>query len=425
MNSIPTAYKCQIKTVKLSKRFSRQESSLTIELPCYTLPVAKINREEAIIDTACRLLGAKNRAYGNSQSPIRQVDKSAYAAILDLVGDKTVVQGDDCAVWNAGEFDLLVTTDMLIENTHFLLPSDDRLNSLRKAGFKSVSVNISDIAACGGIPIGFVVSLGIPDIASDEEINSFTNGVGKAARLYGVEIWGGDLVVGREWTICITAIGAVEKGRAVLRKGALPGQYLAVAGAIGLAYAGFFAAFPQTAGQSKKFSPNPGGFQKSLKAFHMPVAQVEIGRYLSTSGLATAMIDTSDSLAKSARLLSEASKCGVILDFSHLKPHPEVTRMVEEIVQSKARNQIGTKSPEDAFEEALIQFLLDSAEDFNLMFAIAEPDCISLDGVTKEILSIIGKFVSKPGVWIMRNGIPEKIAETGFEHFKNKGRTTG
>lgn len=379
--------------------------------------VAQFTREEEVINRARSLLGAKHRAYNRLCLSQKRLKSGECADLSAAVLDKTAVQNDDCAIWDTKEFDLLVTSDMLVENTHFIVENDRRINSLFDAGYKALSVNVSDIAACGGFPIGFVVGLGAPKGVSGDEIDAFTRGLAKARKKYEVEIWGGDLVVSREWTVSITVIGAVDKGRALLRNGAIPGDLIAVSGDIGLAQTGLFISYPKVAGMKSQNGPELKSFPRALRKLRRPEARLEFGRLISQESFATAMIDTSDSIAKSARLIAEASGMSAILDFSDLKIHPEVKKFLTEFGDhifygNQMRNRI-----EGNQLDVRTQFLLNAAEDYELMFTIPPGGLSKLLSLTNTKIAVIGEMRKGKGVRVNFRGKLIAVEESGFEHF--------
>ena len=139
--------------------------------------------------------------------------------------------GDDCAVWSvpAGQ-QLLVTTDLLLEGTHFRRDWTD----LYRLGRKAVAVNLSDLAAMGGTPKQLVLGLGLPIDSSLNEIDALLAGFVEAAAEAEVQLVGGDTCRAQQFlTIAVTAFGTVPLNRAVLRSTARPGDLLFVSGTLG------------------------------------------------------------------------------------------------------------------------------------------------------------------------------------------------
>lgn len=143
-------------------------------------------------------------------------------------------RGDDCAVLQF-EHPLTVSSDLFLENTHFrkqyFLPED--------IGYKSLAVNLSDIAACGAKPVAFTLSLGLPKNIDMEWLDAFFHGMSELALKYNTCLVGGDLSASENIAISITIFGEVlGAGRILLRGGSMPGDNIFIVGQIGLAHVG-------------------------------------------------------------------------------------------------------------------------------------------------------------------------------------------
>lgn len=139
--------------------------------------------------------------------------------------------GDDCAVLSAG---LLVTSDTLIEGTHFRLQT----TSLGDLGWKAIAVNLSDIAAMAGRPRHLLISVGFPASMSDVSIEALYSGFVDCARTYRICIVGGDIVKARDLTIGVTVLGEVHEHGVLTRRGAQAGDLIVVTGDFGASAAG-------------------------------------------------------------------------------------------------------------------------------------------------------------------------------------------
>src|SRR5258708_1061173 len=146
-----------------------------------------------------------------------------------LAGDPGAFNlGDDAAVLKADGEDIVVTTDAIVEGVHFL--PDDPPDTLAR---KALRVNLSDLAAKGAAPAGFVLTLALRTV-DDSWLTSFAHGLGEDATHYGCPLLGGDTVsTPGPLTISITAFGRVPVGKMVRRSGAKPGDRVMVTGTIG------------------------------------------------------------------------------------------------------------------------------------------------------------------------------------------------
>jgi thiamine-monophosphate kinase len=213
--------------------------------------------------------------------------------------------GDDAAVLRTDRDKLLLmTTDMLVEGVHF---SFDYARP-REIGKKSLVVNISDIAAMGGLPTHGTVAIGIPPGFTVKKTEALYAGLREACTEYKVNIVGGDTVKSPErLVINITLLGEIEAFRITYRSGAKPGDIIAVTGPLGGSAAGLYLLqHPDPA--------FPKDLTKNLRNRHLnPGARVREGRLLSGSGAVTAMNDISDGLASEINEICRASGAGCIL----------------------------------------------------------------------------------------------------------------
>lgn len=189
--------------------------------------------------------------------------------------------GDDCALFapSAG-MELAITTDMLVEGTHFLPDTDPG-----QLGWKTLAVNLSDLAAMGATPKWVLLAGALPN--SDEGwIGAFAGGFFKCALRYGVDVIGGDTTRGPR-NLCVTAIGELPAGAALRRDGAKADDDIWISGQPGLAALGLAHL------QGKTALPEPLA-KRCITALQRPLPRVELG--LKLRGLATAAIDVSDGL---------------------------------------------------------------------------------------------------------------------------------
>lgn len=186
--------------------------------------------------------------------------------------------GDDCAVVPARAVDLLFTSDLSIEGVHF-----KRESPPAEVGYRTVARGLSDIAAMGGVPHYCLISFALAPWTDQRWIAGFYRGMEKLLRKTKTELAGGDISHAREFVCDVAIWGSVEKGKAVLRSGARPGDTLYVSGPL-------------------------GGWRRKKTI----VPRLDFGREL--IGKATACMDISDGLALDLHRLAKASGIEAQLD---------------------------------------------------------------------------------------------------------------
>ncbi len=223
--------------------------------------------------------------------------------------------GDDCAVIPAsGTECLLVTTDMLVEGTHFLIGSI----SPRDLGHKSLAVNLSDIAAMGGRPDWAFVSLAVPPETPLMFLDGFYAGLRALARRNGVAILGGDTTRSpRGLVISITVTGSADRRRIKFRSGARPGDIVALTGNIGDSAAGLRIILSDM--------PHDLEADRLIRKHNRPEPHLAQGAWLAGRREVGAMMDVSDGLDSDIRRIMERSACGADI---HLDKLPVSTSLI-------------------------------------------------------------------------------------------------
>lgn len=268
-----------------------------------------------------------------------------------LTVDENSIQsvGDDCAVLNMGAAtQLLATCDCQVEGVHFTL----RTSSPEQIGRKALAINLSDIAAMGGIPRYALISLILPSHLPLETIDGVYAGLRAEAQRYDTIIVGGNIAgagASKQLIIDISLLGTVERGQALLRSGAHVGDLLCVTGTLGDSAAGLYTLLhPQW--------PYPQDALDIVQLRHRtPEPRVQIGRILSSYGptVVTAMLDISDGLSGDLDHLCERSRVGARIELARLPLSPAL-QAIAQITQ------------QDAYHWAL-----HGGEDYELLFTVA------------------------------------------------------
>lgn len=297
--------------------------------------------------------------------------------------------GDDAAVLRPGRTPLILTKDLLVEDVDFLR---DRHPAFF-IGRKSLSVNLSDIAAMGGTPRAALLGLGLPGGLDLEWIRAFLRGLAAAGRDYGVDLIGGDVSGSREIVVSVTVIG--EGAPLVTRRGARPGDSVYVSGTLGDAALGFALI---EAGASIRCR---GAKADLVKAFLDPAPQLALGRELARRGLASAMIDISDGLSVDLRHVAEESGAGAEIETAALP-------------LSAGMRAWGGENP--------LHHALHGGEDFQLLFTVrpSPRNDAALAALAKRyLLTRIGRIIEKKRIFAVdAAGRRMPLPARGYEHFR-------
>ena len=211
--------------------------------------------------------------------------------------------GDDCALIapRAGH-ELALSTDMLVAGRHFLHDTEPEA-----LGHKTLAVNLSDCAAAGAEPRYALLAVAVPE-ANPDWLERFSRGLFALADRFGVELIGGDTTRG-PLTLCVTIIGEVPAGQALLRSGARPGDTVWVSGELGTAAAGL-------AILKAKFDLPEPERRRAIDALQRPTPRVELG--IALRGIASSALDVSDGLLGDLGHILERSAVGAEVDLSRL-----------------------------------------------------------------------------------------------------------
>ena len=287
--------------------------------------------------------------------------------------------------------DLLVTTDLLAEGVHFLL---DRI-SPEDLGWKSAAVNISDIAAMGGLPKYAFLSLALPkDLTAESPwLDAFFDGFAAACRQFGVALLGGDTSASASGVfINVTLIGNCPHGTALLRSAAKPGDLICVTGTLGDSAAGLKVMKEGDSSTPLRFGRNDSEIADEeyvLRKHCRPEPRVAEGLALRDCPGVHAMMDISDGVAADLPHILEASGVGATVDVASLPLSPELRRLC-------------ASRGWDAADLALC-----GGEDYELLFTMAP-------GTVPPIShTVIGTIDATPGLrWLGGQG-----SYSGFRHF--------
>ena len=220
--------------------------------------------------------------------------------------------GDDAAAWEGDNRVQLATTDTLVQDVHF----DPAVISWEELGWKALAVNLSDIAAMGGVPTYALLSLALPPHLEVEDTSKFVDSMIQTAAHFGVAIVGGNIAAAPNMIITVTIIGYVRNRAMLKRSTASPGDKLAVTGYIGSSAAGL----EMVKGKAISDSETSNFLRR---AHFRPMPRVQEGQILVAQGVRTA-IDISDGLVADLDHICESSKVSAKIEMEQLPVHPLV-----------------------------------------------------------------------------------------------------
>lgn len=276
--------------------------------------------------------------------------------------------GDDGAIWQASPSEFtLVSADMLIEGVHF----DRRVHVPELIGRKALAVNLSDMAAMGGVPKIFTVSLGVPSGVSMEELKRIYQGMDALAVEFNVALAGGDTsATNGPLVLSLSIIGETIRRKKILRSGAMVGDMIFVTGSLGGSY---------HSGRHLTFTP-----------------RVREAQFLTERFSVHAMMDLSDGLSGDLRKICSASGKGAVLYADQLP-------IASDLVLEKA-----------SWERALTD-----GEDFELLFTVSQDEGAELIK-TNDLFGVpvthVGHIQEDRNLVLSRAGNRELLALGGYEH---------
>ena len=301
----------------------------------------------------------------------KQAQKASQTGVRLGIGDDTAIL---CPP-PAGQ-ETLVTTDQVIENTHFLRDQ----HPAHALGWKCLARGLSDIAAMGGKPSHFLLSLGLPrgaDTLADRWLKQFLAGMFQMAEIARIVLVGGDVARADHFAANITVMGFVPAGTALRRDRARPGDAVYVSGELGGSVLGF----------ERLRSGSHGPEDPAVIRHIRPEPRLGLGAYLRKSKRATAAMDLSDGLSTDATRLALAGGVGIEID------PPAVPR----------------------FQGASLDQALHGGEEYELLFTAHANTRIPKrwKGIP---ITRVGTVVEGHGLTALMSGKRQRLKPKGFEH---------
>jgi len=315
--------------------------------------------------------------------------------------------GDDAALIDFGSNYLVASSDMLIETSHF-----PKQMKAREIGWKIVTVNISDLAAMGAYPMGFLVSMGLPKEMDIDFFDEMVNGILEACKYYNLPLIGGDTNESPQLVLNGTALGEVNKKKVLMKSEAEKGDLLAVTGPLGLAAAGFeyllSENYPEIKSEKSKNSEN---LKKTLrlvtKHAFKPKARLNEGILATQFDQIKGATDITDGLVSELEEIINASKNSDMNSQSYIgiKIYENKIPIPPEVIEIA-----------DLFNKNPLDMALYYGEDFELLFVIKKD---GIDEIKEHLnLHVLGEVTSTGFMEIVkRKGITEILPSGGYQHF--------
>ena len=297
--------------------------------------------------------------------------------------------GDDAAAYFPDNEIQLATVDSMVQDVHFSLS----YMSWQELGWKSIAVNLSDIAAMGGFPRYALVSLGLPPDAEVESVIDLYRGMFDIAGKFGLAIVGGDTVSAPLVFVSVTVIGSAgDRKRGMLRRSAAkPGDKIAVTNALGASAGGL-----KMLQEGLKFSPQ---YAKQLRQAHLlPNPRVAEGQLLVAKGVRCGM-DVSDGLIGDLGHICAESKIGARINVDSVPVSPAATA---------------------CFGERGLEMALTGGEDYELLFTAGPQIMNKVIKVMPCPVTVVGEITTENTGKVKlvgKNGKPFTIKKTGWDHF--------
>ncbi|MCR4418882.1 MAG: thiamine-phosphate kinase [Clostridia bacterium] len=319
------------------------------------------------------------------------------ARLLERIGSTgtPVGPGDDAAALEItpGRW-LLATTDILVEGVHF---RSDWAEAWQ-VGYKSLAVNVSDIAAMGGSPTYALISLALPGELSAAWVEGFYQGLERCALRWGIKIVGGDTVAAPQVVVTVTLLGEVEAGRALTRAAGRPGDILAVTGDLGAAAAGLH--------ELENPGPVSSAARSSVLRRHLlPAPRVREGAILAGTPGIGAVIDLSDGLARGAWEVATACGLGAEVYAERLP----VSAFTREVARGHGRDPL--------------EWALYGGEDYELLFSVRPSEFAALRDRIRNAcgtpVTAVGCLLPREAGIVLCRGQSRLTLGKGYEHFRS------
>ncbi|SFM14593.1 thiamine-monophosphate kinase [Gracilibacillus orientalis] len=300
--------------------------------------------------------------------------------------------GDDAAIVRHTNEDIITTVDTMVEDVHF----SSKTTKPYHIGYRALAANISDIAAMGGKPTSYVVSIVIPDSWTADELQEIYQGMNGLAKECNMDLIGGDTVSGEQLVLSITVLGTVLKGKARFRSDAQENDIIFVTGTLGDAACGLHILLNASHTDHEKY-------QYFINRHRMPMPRVS---FINQSDAIKRMSlnDISDGIANEANEIAMASDKTLIIDYDKVPSHPQLF---------------------DFSSKQKFKWTLSGGEDFELIGTVSNRDWEQLQVIAKQTdtnisaIGIVRNDYKKNGtVWLQHNQELNRLEKSGYTHLR-------
>ena len=317
---------------------------------------------------------------------LEELGERAAVDVLKRIFDRGITPGigDDCALVEWGDYYLLITTDVVSQRAH-LPPSA----TPRQIGWFLVAINLSDVAAMGGYPLGFVAALSLPRSLDLNWLRELALGMEECTKEFGIAVLGGDTKEADHVALAGTAFGRVRKDQVLLRRGAKPGDVVLVTGDLGRSG---WAARALRAGTD---------VARATEILMRPHPRVEEGKVFAESGAVTSCMDISDGFGTTLAQMGAASGVAFEVEWAKLPIFREVRALPSE----------------DATQLALYW-----GGDYELVATVRPDKAAELVRVLQEkrhLATVCGRVAAAGPNILMVDGKKEMLHPHGWEHFRS------
>jgi thiamine-monophosphate kinase len=308
-----------------------------------------------------------------------------------LAGPGSLKLTDDAAVVDLQPGrSLVATTDTVIAGVHFL--ADDPPDLIAR---KALRVNLSDLASMGAEPLGYLLVTALPAGIDENWVAQFSRGLAQDQAEFSIALLGGDTAfTPGPLSLTITALGQVERGKALLRSGAKPGDRVYLSGTIG------DSAFGLKLAKGEPLTLSPSEKSSLLDRYRLPQPRLGLGRRL--IGVASAAMDVSDGFAADLGHICQASRVGALVEAAKLPVSPALRSVLE------------------AGEASLVE-VATGGDDYELLFTAPAAVELLLGRIATELalpLTAVGEIRREPGVIVLdQNGRAVELGPGGYRHF--------